>query len=548
MSFGPHPTPQEVRSHKDGREVEWQLASTDLASVRRWLDDHGTVEGLVLEARPTLKIFDTYFDTDDWRIHRAGFALRIRSEDGKSEATLKSLRSNSAEMADRRELSETLESTESESMARSTGPVGTRVHAVSGAHPLQPLFEVHTSRQRYAVHAANDEKPLGEIALDETVISRPHGQPQTSIQRVEVEALTDAHEPLQALVKALRSVCSLESASDSKFSQGLKSVGLAPAPPPELAPTAVDASMRVDEVALANLRRYLSVWDLHEPGARLGDDPEELHDLRVAGRRLDAILRQFGTYLPAALVRTRPTLKKILRALGEARDLDVALLELDAFNRALSEADQAKLEPLEQHLRSERARSRTRMLSLLDSSAVQKDLDELRLELAQPSDLTEGPEAPALEVVPELIRTRYKKVRKGADGLTPASPTESYHAVRGNVKKLRYVLESVAVIFGKPANAMLRSLRRWQERLGMQQDAVVAGGRLRALAAKPPKGLPPEALFLMGRLAAHYADRASKARKRHPRAYRKVRGRWKALKSKLEEVAPRVSHLPSSGP
>jgi triphosphatase len=548
MSFGPHPTSQEVRSHKDGREVEWQLASTDLASVRRWLDDHGTVEGLVLEPRPTLKIFDTYFDTDDWRIHRAGFALRIRSEDGKSEATLKSLRSNSAEMADRRELSETLESTESESMARSTGPVGTRVHAVSGAHPLQPLFEVHTSRQRYAVHAANDEKPLGEIALDETVISRPHGQPQTSIQRVEVEALTEAYEPLQALVKALRSVCSLESASDSKFSLGLKSVGLAPATPPELAPTAVNASMRVDEVALANLRRYLSVWDLHEPGARLGDDPEELHDLRVAGRRLDAILRQFGTYLPAGLVRTRPTLKKVLRALGEARDLDVALLELDAFNRALSEADQAKLEPLEQHLRSERARSRTRMLSLLDSSAVQKDLDELRLELAQPSDLTEGPEAPALEVVPELIRTRYKKVRKGADGLTPASPTESYHAVRGNVKKLRYVLESVAVIFGKPANAMLRSLRRWQERLGMQQDAVVAGGRLRALAAKPPKGLPPEALFLMGRLAAHYADRASKARKRHPRAYRKVRGRWKALKSKLEEVAPRVSHLPSSGP
>ena len=92
---------------------------------------------------------------------------------------------------------------------------------VSGAHPLQPLFEVHTSRQRYAVHAADNEQPLGEIALDETVISRPHGQPQTSIQRVEVEALTDAHEPLQTLVKALRDGCSLESASDSKFSQGL---------------------------------------------------------------------------------------------------------------------------------------------------------------------------------------------------------------------------------------------------------------------------------------------------------------------------------------
>jgi triphosphatase len=548
MSSSPHPTQVENPSHKDGREVEWQLASTDLASVRRWLDDHGTIEGLVLEPRSTLKIFDTYFDTDDWRIHRAGFALRIRSEDGKSEATLKSLRSNSAEMADRRELSEALESTESESIARSTGPVGMRVHAVSGMHPLQPLFEVHTSRQRYAVHAANDEKPLGEIALDETVISRPHGEPQTSIQRVEVEALTDAHEPLQTLVNALRSGCSLESASDSKFSQGLKSVGLAPAPPPELAPTEVNASMRIDEVALANLRRYLSAWDLHEPGARLGDNPEELHDLRVAGRRLDAILRQFRAYLPASLVRIRPTLKKVLRVLGEARDLDVALLELDAFNRELTEADQANLEPLKQHLRSERTRARTRMLSLLDSSAVQKDLGKLRLGLAQPAGPTEAPGAPALEVVPELIRTRYKKVRKGANGLTPQSATESYHAVRGSVKKLRYVLESVAGILGKPADGMVRSLRRWQEKLGMQQDADVAGRRLHELAGVPHRGLPPETLFLMGRLAAHYADRASKARKRHPRAYRKVRGRWKTLKSKLEEVTPRVAPLPGSGP
>ena len=546
MSSNLHPALGGDHSHKDGREVEWQLASTDLASVRRWLDDHRSVDGLVLEPRSTLEIFDTYYDTDDWRIHRAGFALRIRSEDGKSEATLKSLRSNRSEMADRRELSEMLAGSASESIARSTGPVGTRVHAVRGAHALQPLFEVHTSRQRYAVRAANEEKPLGEIALDETVISRPHGQPQSRMQRVEVEALTDAHESLRSLVKTLRSGCSLEAASDSKFSQGLKTAGLAPAPPADLEPTAVDASMRIDAVALANLRRYLSAWDLHEPGARLGEDPEELHDLRVAGRRLDAILRDFGSYLPASLVRIRPTLKKVVGALGEARDLDVALLELDAFNCELPKADQANLEPLQRHLRSQRERARSKMLSLLDSNKIQKDLDVLRLGLTQPSDAAEGPGAAVLDVVPELIRTRYKKVRKGADSLTPESPTESYHAVRGNVKKLRYVLESVAVIWGKPANGMLRSLRRWQEKLGIQQDADVAGRRLRGLAAVPPKGLPPETLFLMGRLAAHHAERASKARKRHPRAYRKVRGRWKTLKSKLGESTPREMALPGS--
>src|ERR1700737_4463112 len=117
MSSSPH-SAQPEPSHKDGREVEWQLASTDLASVRRWLADHGTIDGLVLEPRSTLQIFDTYLDTDDWRIHRAAFALRIRSESGKMEATLKSLQSSGAEVADRRELSETLDSSESESIRK----------------------------------------------------------------------------------------------------------------------------------------------------------------------------------------------------------------------------------------------------------------------------------------------------------------------------------------------------------------------------------------------------------------------------------------------
>src|SRR5450631_447215 len=299
MSSSTHSAKPDDARQKDGREVEWQLASADLGPVRLWLADHGTIDGLVLEPRSTLQIFDTYLDTNDWRIHRAGFALRIRSESGKLEATLKSLHSASSEVADRRELSEPLENSESGSIRHSIGPVGTRVHAVSGAHALLPLFEVRTSRQRFAIRREDEAQQLGEIALDETVISRPQGEPQMSLHRVEVEALTPAVEPLQLLVNTLRSDCALETASDTKYSQGLRSVGLAPGPAPEFAPTAVDASMPIVEVALANLRRYLSAWHLHEPGARLGDNPEELHDLRVAGRRLDAILRQFKSYLPA---------------------------------------------------------------------------------------------------------------------------------------------------------------------------------------------------------------------------------------------------------
>ncbi|HWX79984.1 MAG TPA: CHAD domain-containing protein [Steroidobacteraceae bacterium] len=519
--------------------MEWQLACTDLKSVRRWLADHGTIDGLVLEPRTTLQIFDTYLDTEDWRIHRAGFALRIRSGTGKPQATLKSLHSASAELADRVELSETLENTESESIRHSIGPVGARVQTVSGARALLPLFELRTSRQRFSIRKEDQVQQLGEIALDETVISSPNGAPETSMQRVEVEVLTGTHEPLQSLVKTLRNDCALEAASDTKYSYSLKSVGLAP-PAPQFAATAVDASMTIAEVAAANIRRYWSDWQRHEPGARVGDDPEELHDLRVAGRKLDAILRQFRRSLPESFLQIRTTLKTVMRALGSVRDLDVSMSELESFRRVLPKSDRPSVEPLKQHLMAQRSRARAQMLRVLDSIWVRQNLLEMTTALAAPIAGSQrfAPEL-ALHAAPELIRRRYRKLRKRADRLTPRSSVEAYHEVRGQVKKLRYALEAVAVIYGKPADEMLSALRRWQEKLGVQQDAVVASVRLNALASEAPKDLPPDTLFLMGRLAQHHAAEAARARKGYAKGYRRIRGRWKGLRMKFEDSAVR---------
>jgi CHAD domain-containing protein len=140
-------------------------------------------------------------------------------------------------------------------------------------------------------------------------------------------------------------------------------------------------------------------------------------------------------------------------------------------------------------------------------------------------------------VTPELLAARFRKVRKGADRLTAHSSMEAYHEVRGRLKKTRYLLEACAVIYGKPADEMLLALRRWQDKLGQQQDADVAGRRLQTLAAAPPAGLAPATLFLMGRFAEHYASAAGRARKLHPKAYRKVRDKWKKLKARLAETA-----------
>jgi triphosphatase len=527
------------------------MSAADLGMVRRWLADHSAIEGLTIEARPTQQLHDTYFDTDDWRIHRAGFALRVREDSGKDEATLKALRSARTDAADRREVSEPLESGGREALEQSTGPVGARVHAVAGEHPLHALFEVRTLRQRFAVRSQEQSDDLGEIALDETVISRPEGEPQASLQRVEVEALGEAHGPLEKLVKVLRNECALEPTAEGKYVVGLKSVGLAPPSGPQFTPTTIDASMRADEVALAALRRHLSAWVAHEPGARLGDEPEDLHDLRVTARRMDATLSMFAPYLPAPLARARGTLKDLLGVLGAARDFDIQLGELAEFSRQLPEAERAAVEPLRRHLESQRIRARERMLRALDSAATRRWIEKLTLAVVQPSSAPEPEKkAMAAAVAPELVRARFRKLRKAIRGLGEQASMEDYHAVRGRTKKLRYALESVAVMYGKPADEMLRSLRRLQDRLGIQQDAHVAKNQLLAVAADPPKGLPSETLFLMGRLAERHAVAAVGAAKRVDKAWRKVRGRrWKALRLKLEEPRARARVLlEESGP
>ena len=434
-------------------------------------------------------------------------------------------------------MTEALTDTAPDAIVRSPGPVGKRVQAVAGAHVLQALFSVSTTRQRFAVRKQDANEDLGEITLDETVFSRPDGEPQASTRLVEVESRTSESQPLEGLVKELSNACALKSATDSKYALGLRSIGLTPATEGDLGPDGIEASMPAAHVAFAVLRRHLSGWIAHEPGARLGEDPEELHDMRVAGRRLDATLALFAPYLPAALGRSRARLKALLEALGGVRDLDVQLANLEAFQRELAVTDRPALQPLKDLLEAERARARIRMLRMLDSPKTEQWQARLKAELLKSSAAARRLDpAPITVAAPGLITARYKKLRKAASRLTAESSMEDYHAVRGRIKKLRYAIESVAAIYGKPADALLRSLRRLQDPLGDQQDAHVTLTRLQALVRQPKADLSAETLFLMGRMAGGHAAAGARGRddfeKRHP----KLRKRWKRLHRRLDRL------------
>jgi triphosphatase len=312
------------------RENEWQFDALDLHSVLRRLNDAAGWIGnstLQISALGSIRQVDRYLDTEDQRIHRAGYSLRVRrvNRRRRAEATLKGLESvpTTAGLRSRQEISQPVEQSEATLLAVPSGPVIDRVRAVAGRKALLALFEVRTRRHLFSV--TTNGRPSGEIAVDETRILPADGSPATRLRRVELEVPKEAATALAPLAEQLREEFGLRPAELSKYDVGLISAGLPRPQRLSFGPTDFDASASIGTVAVAALRRQLSAFLNEEAGARLGDDPERLHDMRVASRRLRAALALFADVLPQRVVALREELKWIGGVLGTVRDLDVQL-------------------------------------------------------------------------------------------------------------------------------------------------------------------------------------------------------------------------------
>jgi CHAD domain-containing protein len=311
----------------------------------------------------------------------------------------------------------------------------------------------------------------------------------------------------------------------------LKSDAGAPAQPPAGEPTALSPPL------LEDLRRLLGAWLAHEPGARAGTDPEELHQLRVTARRLDASLGLFKRQLPPTLARARRTAKSMLRALGTPRDLDVQIAGLEAWSAGLSDSERAALAPLEALLARERNRAHARLVRVLDSAPARRWIETLVDVSTRGTAGDNGAADESAALVSQRIRRRFRRLRKAVRCLDAGSSMDDYHRVRRRAKRLRYALESGAALCGKPAQDLLRALRRLQDRLGVQHDAYVANRRLSVLAADSSSGLPPATLFLMGRLAENHRRVTTDARRTLTKSWRRVRRCRKALRQRLAQLA-----------
>jgi CHAD domain-containing protein len=535
-------------------EQEWQFSARDLDSARSWLaaQPHEASERR-FASRPTLTMRDTYYDSPDWMIFRAGFALRVReareSDDtgiGETEITLKSLHRAHNGIARRTEISESMGSAGlDEVLARDNG-IGGRIRELVGTRPLAALFHVRTRRERQQLLEADTDLPLAEVDLDETSIETLSGQAQ-EMRRVEVECINAEPEAVSPFVEQLRAAAQLEPVDVSKFRAGLAAAGLEPpAQQPEAGNPGIDAAQPFATAQLATLRRYFSTVLAKEAAVRAGST-QAVHEMRVAGRHLEVLLRMFRGFGPRWAVSARPRVRALIRHLGAVRDCDVQLAYLDDALTSLPLEGRKAFEPMRERLTSQHARARARLLRALDSPAIRHWVQdwERHLRAGTPGS-TRAQRATTAEVARTLVRDAAQTLRKRARRIDEDSAPDDYHEVRIRAKRLRYTLDAFADLYGEAAQSYAKALGKLQTVLGEYNDASVREKRFTELVTGGPR-LPSTTSFLAGRLVERDVQAFSRCRKKFGKAYRRVRGRrWRELSVAMQRVAQSVAETRAS--
>jgi triphosphatase len=517
-------------------ETEWQFAALDVRPVARWLES-ANIPGYTVVEAGTKEVTDTYFDTADWRLQRAGFTCRVREKGDGAELTIKTMADAPGGLRQRQERNEAIAGTGIHAILEADGEVARVVKLVAGRKPLAALFTLKQTRRLFRLN--EQEGDIGEISLDETTIPLDVEDAPVKLTRVEVE-VTDV-DRARRFVDVLVAATALTPAATGKFQSALIATGMRVVRPQDaIGATAIDERMTVGEVAFAVLRKHFGAFLANEGGTRLGEDIEALHDMRVAARRMRAAMSLFRAYLPVRMESLRLELGWVAAALGEVRDLDVQLERMQEWRKGFDEERGHALDAVDAILNVRRDRARDRMLTVLNSRRYESFTERFSARLRRgPARSFAAGCAPILAVAPDLIEKRYRRVRKQAMAIVPGTPPEPYHQLRIDGKKLRYALEFVGPIYGKPALDFAQAVTALQDVLGLHQDAYVAIDMLEEIARTQSRRLSPETMLVMGAIAERYRQDAVALRKQFPAVWKPLAGGdWKQLQRTLEDRRP----------
>jgi CHAD domain-containing protein len=460
-----------------------------LERERKLAGASGTLDALDGEPVETRLFTSTYHDTDDGRLGRLGITLRRRVEKGVSVWQLKLPREDGR-----------LELEEPGGPGELPQPLARLLAGVLRGAELQ---EVATLRTRRAGKRASLDGGTVEAVADE--VTRLEGQrAEDTISELELELVDGDPKALAAAERVLVDAGAEAADQRPKLLRFLGIEAGREAPPRD--------AHAIDHVR-ARLENQLDELLRHDPGTRLGDDPEDLHDLRVAVRRLRALLRAADPLLvPDWSGPLRDELKWLGGELGPARDLDV-LLEYLRREADDLDVDRVAFAEVLRRLETERAKARKRLTAALRSKRYIALLDALE-------SAARAPHVRALDAPLEKLAAReFRKLARAVEALGDDPSDEALHKARIRGKRARYAAELAEPVAGKRASRVAARAKAFQDVVGEHQDAVVAEDRLRALIPGLASG---EAALAAGRVVERQRARRRRARKGLPKAWAKL--------------------------
>jgi CHAD domain-containing protein len=220
-----------------------------------------------------------------------------------------------------------------------------------------------------------------------------------------------------------------------------------------------------------------------EEGTREGREIEDLHQMRVATRRMRAAWRVFGdAYRPEKTRKMRVRLREIASDLGAVRDLDVLIEGLEHYRAELTEADQRALDPLVNEWHARRERARAVLVAALDADGYARFVEEFRAFVETDGAAVQpvGPTQPhrIRDTAPSRIWLAYEQVRAYEQVLRWAD-VPTLHELRIAAKWLRYTMEFVRETLGPEGGMLIERIVALQDHLGLLHDADVSAALAR---------------------------------------------------------------------
>lgn len=227
------------------------------------------------------------------------------------------------------------------------------------------------------------------------------------------------------------------------------------------------------------LTRFEEMCDFREI-ALDWSDPEGVHSMRVASRRLRSALKDFMPYLrKRGLTSVLKQLKDLGDALGEVRDQDVAIMALQEIESHLPVTMKVALEQFVEPRKELRDQARKKLKSLMTANHLKQMSSEFttRIERAASveDDKAKDSELPEtfLKTSEEIILQRLKEVQDLSDCLFRPFDVETLHEMRIAAKRLRYALELFQQCFGHSTASYAKRIARIQSALGDVHDCDV---------------------------------------------------------------------------